>query len=79
MDDVYCNECGSCGEDGCCTPLKCAYNNMVKKSSGLYCELNFQSIKFNYKLAERLYNKYQDKELFDELWNEIHNDKKEIG
>jgi len=23
LDPIYCPECGHCGENGCCTPLKC--------------------------------------------------------
>ena len=71
-EDAYCNECGSCGEAGCCTPLKCAYNNMVKKSTGLHCEYNFNEIKFLYKLAEALYEKYQDEEIFDTVYAQVY-------
>ena len=69
----YCEECGSCGETGCCTPLRCAYINMVKKGTGKYCEGNFNDLEFMYKLAQKLYDKYRDDEIFDEVWNEVMN------
>jgi hypothetical protein len=34
---VYCEKCGSCGEEGCCSPGKC------KTVQGLYCEGNVNS------------------------------------
>ena len=34
---VYCEVCGSCGEEGCCSPGKC------KTVQGLYCEGNVKS------------------------------------
>jgi hypothetical protein len=71
-DSPYCKECGSCGEDGCCSALKCAYNNMVKKSTGLYCEHNFKELEFSYKLSDALYEKYEDKEIFDKIFNEVY-------
>lgn len=68
----YCNECGSCGDVGCCTPLKCAYTNMVKRGCGDYCEMNFNDIEFMYKLAAKMYDKYKDDKLFDEVWREVY-------
>lgn len=68
----YCEECDSCVEAGCCTPLKCAYNNMVKKSTGLYCEYNFKELEFSHKLSEALYEKYEDKEIFDRIFDEVY-------
>jgi hypothetical protein len=34
---VYCEKCGSCGEEFCCSPGKC------KTVQGLYCEGNVKS------------------------------------
>ena len=72
MDDIYCKECGSCGEDGCCSALRCAYHNMVEKSTGLHCKIHFKDIEFSHKLSTALYNKYEDKELFDKIYDEIY-------
>lgn len=38
-DDIYCPECGSCGEEGCCPPDNC------ETVQGLYCEGNLRSYK----------------------------------
>jgi hypothetical protein len=34
---AYCEKCGSCGEEGCCSPGKC------KTVQGLYCDSNVKS------------------------------------
>lgn len=36
LDPIYCPECGSCGETGCCPPTKC------KTVRGLYCDHNLK-------------------------------------
>lgn len=36
---IYCEKCGSCGEDGCCCPTRC------KTVQGLYCNENVKSWK----------------------------------
>lgn len=72
----YCEECGACGHDGCCSALRCAYKNMVLESKGEYCEEYFKELEFSYKLSNELYEKYEDKELFDKIFDEVY--KKDI-
>ena len=66
--DVQCSRCGSCGEDECCSALICAKKNMV---GGTYCETYYKDIKLWYILGKRLYDKYLDVEIFDEVWDNI--------
>jgi hypothetical protein len=56
----YCNECGACGEEGCCSPLKC-----VQSQEGDYCWHYLKILKDNYqhfsniwKLKEEFPNNY---------------------
>ena len=54
----YCKNCDSCGESGCCSPLNCAYDSMVKNQDKNcdYGESYYRDIEINYKLADKLYN-----------------------
>lgn len=31
VDDIYCSNCGACGESGCCSPDKCLYVDHYNK------------------------------------------------
>ena len=68
----YCKKCGNCGEDGCCSALNCAYECMVVKGGGSYCKDYFNDIEFMYRLAEALYDKYNDDEIFDTVYKEVY-------
>lgn len=39
LDSSYCQQCGACGESGCCSPNKCLYLNDYKKD---YRELEME-------------------------------------
>jgi len=70
--EPYCRHCSSCGEEGCCSPLGCAYHCMVKDSDGLYCETNYRSIKMGYKMGIALYNMFSEHEGVEELWDKTY-------
>ena len=72
-ESCYCPYCGGCGEDGCCSALACAQNNMVANGKGFYCQSNYKVIEFWYTLGKKLYDKYQDGEVFNSVWNEVYN------
>ena len=76
---IYCNDCGACGESGCCSVYKCGMTENCK-----YKDLYFQELKESYSLLEKLQNVFYDKlpqELKDEFdkiekenweeWNKI--------
>lgn len=76
---IYCNDCGACGESGCCPVYKCEMTENCK-----YKDLYFQELKESYSLLEKLQNVFYDKlpqELKDEFdkiekenweeWNKI--------
>ena len=69
----YCDECGSCGETGCCSPLLCAEKNMVDKGCGDHCEINFKDIVLMYKIGVQMYDASPDPELFDRVYTEVYN------
>jgi hypothetical protein len=71
-ESPYCSECSACGEDGCCSALKCAYNNMVIKSTGLYCEDYFKDIEFAYEMFKAYYDESKDKEMFDTIYDKVY-------
>ena len=75
MSDIdespYCEECGSCGETGCCNPLWCAQKNMLDNGCGKYCDTNFEDLAFMYHLAEALFEKYTDNEVFDQVFKKV--------
>jgi len=79
-DDVagsssYCQECDSCGEEGCCTPLRCTLKENCK-----YGETYLQHLKFGYKM----YNYFEEEiisdlpldvqDKIDERWNKIYDE-----
>lgn len=79
----YCKACGSCGEEGCCPPLNCAYQNMVKrkKSRCDYGEDYFNDLAFKYQLCgalEDIIDEHGTEELklklkleYDRLYDEV--------
>jgi len=70
----YCRVCGNCGEDGCCSALHCAYANMVTYPHP-DCDhgINYYlDIEFAYEMFHELYEKYQDEEIFDRIWDEVY-------
>jgi len=70
--DVYCEACGGCGEDGCCSALICAKEKMCGNDADLYCEKYFKEIEFAYRLAEELYEEHADEQLFDKIYQEVY-------
>jgi len=34
-DSPYCKNCGACGDEGCCSPLKC-FSKLVNKDTCMY-------------------------------------------
>ncbi len=76
--DFYCEICESCGEEGCCSPLKCAYKNMVKNKPKKckYGKTYYKDIEFAYRMFELLYEKYEDEEIFDKTYKEVYECKK---
>jgi hypothetical protein len=54
-DDIYCSKCnGCCGEEGCCSPLRCI------QEDGLYCDKYLIDLKFGYEMHEELLKLLED-------------------
>lgn len=63
----YCPVCSGCGEEGCCTPLKC-----TQSPDGSYCESYLQDLKFGYAMYESVMSlieaqQEKHKELLDSI------------
>ena len=63
LDDIespYCEKCGSCGEDGCCTPAKC---EAVKCKYGERCIEDYERMRkqwgIMFKALESISNNYE--------------------
>lgn len=75
---IYCPVCGTCGEDGCCNSAIHASIHLQKGGKPcLYAEKLRADLIFDDLLSEKLYEKYLDKEIFDECWDEVYGRKKE--
>ena len=78
-NEVYCNECDSCGEDGCCSHINCA---RVRLAECKYGDTYLKQIMFNDAFIKALFQdakKVLGKEaqeyldfLFDRVYNEIY-------
>jgi len=59
-ESPYCKVCSGCGEEGCCSPLKCK-----QSPDGAYCQSYLKDLKFGYKMMvwfdDNLYHKMSDK------------------
>lgn len=55
----YCEKCGACGEEGCCSALVCT------QDGGDYCEYYLRQLRFGYIMNRFFYNN-----LFDSLTKE---------
>ena len=66
----YCPECEGCGEEGCCSPLKCKFSGDCS-----YMQTNLNHLSFAYKMynwiEEELYEVLPEdmKEKFDKVWD----------
>jgi hypothetical protein len=66
----YCSECNSCGEEGCCSPLKCK-----QSPNGEYCSSNLTHLKFGYHMNMWMTNNLLNlipkelKEKYDQEWD----------
>lgn len=74
-DSLYCPICSGCGEEGCCSPLKCSQD-----PNGSYCGKYLQDLKFGYKMYDEISKlidkdpKYEEqiKIIFDRVYDEIY-------
>jgi hypothetical protein len=57
----YCPECSGCGEEGCCSPLKCKFSGNCS-----YMETNLNHLKFGYRMFD-----WVERELYDKLPKEL--------
>ena len=83
-DSSYCEMCTSCGVEGCCSPVNCAYNNMVKHKNKkcMYGETYFKDLQFAYLMYgeaydlisktenAELFNKYN--KIYDKIWDDVY-------
>ena len=49
--DPYCEICGGCGEDGCCSALRCKQH-----PDGRYCKTYLQELRFGYQMFKEVYD-----------------------
>ena len=66
--DPYCPICTGCGEEGCCSPLKCK-----QSPDGYYCESYLRDLKFGYKMYEDIYDLIPKDEETNKKIDEIFN------
>ena len=73
----YCPVCEGCGEEGCCSPLRCQ-----QSKDGHHCQTYLKDLKFGYLMYEDLYalaikdkkrNKKALDKLFDKNYDKIYN------
>lgn len=55
LDTIYCKTCGSCGEEGCCSPSRCLYGESNAASYNELLEENEKLRIQNEKMVELLY------------------------
>ena len=60
----YCDRCGGCGEEGCCSPLACT-------GDGDYCAKYLLDLKFAYALMRELQPDIPP-EMFDRIYDKIY-------
>ena len=64
----YCPVCSGCGEDGCCSALKCKQD-----PNGDYCQTYLKEMQFAYRMYNDLMELLDKDENYekqiDELWN----------
>lgn len=59
----YCPVCDGCGEEGCCSPLRCKQDE-----HGQYCKTYLNDLKFAYLMYEDLAKKiFEDQERYADL------------
>jgi NAD-dependent SIR2 family protein deacetylase len=71
----YCPTCNGCGQEGCCSPLRCN-----QSSDGLYCSQYLKDLKFGYQMFIKLSTlinddpKYKNQidVIYDEVYDEIY-------
>lgn len=63
---IYCNICGGCGEDGCCSAVNCQQN-----TDGEYCLSYLDDLKFAYLMFNDVYDLIdkKHKEEFDRIYD----------
>lgn len=65
----YCPVCTGCGEEGCCSPIKCQQSPV-----GTYCKTYLYDLKFAYMMNDEIMKKiYEDKEKNKDLIDFIDN------
>lgn len=68
----YCNECGGCGEDGCCSAAACT------QRGGDYCDVYLRELKFGYIMNKWFYNEIRShiseelQKLYDDKWSDTY-------
>jgi len=72
---AYCKECGSCGEDGCCSALMCAYKNMVERGCGDYCKSYYWDLVIAHESLKKLTKKQLDEINYNEILDKIYAEK----
>lgn len=78
IESPYCEKCGSCGEEGCCTPAKCEevkckygencvedYERMSKQWDIMFKAL--ESISNNYEISDEIGLMLRAKHALDEI------------
>ena len=80
LDDVYCPICGTCGEEGCCAPLRSIEIHLESKTDCLYEKQILKDVSFGYRVGLDIYSevsknckdldtKVRVEEIFDKWWN----------
>lgn len=68
--DPYCPVCGGCGEEGCCSPLKCQQDE-----KGDFCKGYLKDLKLGYYMNQYFHKKIWDrmpedlKEEYNQEWD----------
>ena len=82
MKDSYCTNCGSCGEHGCCSYIKC-FSKLIEKDECEYGGLHIREASFDkeisnlgFEIISNLENGLLNSDLavieYHRRWNEIY-------
>ena len=64
----YCIICGACGEDGCCSPIKCP------QKGGDYCDYYLRLLKTTYEVLHEVYDDLPEElkqKVTDKVWEKM--------
>ncbi len=65
-ESLYCPVCDACGEEGCCSPLRCK-----QSPDGDYCNSYLRDLQFGYSMYTQLYD-FIPKDKLEEVYDKTY-------